>query len=254
MTTATHPTHDALLAAILADPDADDRRLVYADWLEEYGDEGQRARAEFIRDQVLVVPGSLDWDLLDAYLEAWCPWFERHDKKGFSRRPWSSPPLEVLHLGGEKTVWRRGFIEEVHCSLVAWVGGECRRCFSPAGFSDIPPVPRMCPDCHGTGRTPAAGPDLAARHPVREVRVTDREPGIIPTFSASHPHIVGWWQEGYGPDEMSLPRAVYELLEGQLDDFLLCAARVYDDDAAARRALSDALIRWDRLPRKEPTP
>jgi uncharacterized protein (TIGR02996 family) len=29
---------DALLTGILADPDDDARRLVYADWLEEHGD------------------------------------------------------------------------------------------------------------------------------------------------------------------------------------------------------------------------
>ena len=40
---------DALLAAVLADPDADLPRLVYADWLEE---RGEAERAEFIRVQV----------------------------------------------------------------------------------------------------------------------------------------------------------------------------------------------------------
>lgn len=39
---------DALLAAILADPDEDTPRLVYADWLQEHGDAD---RAEFIRLQ-----------------------------------------------------------------------------------------------------------------------------------------------------------------------------------------------------------
>jgi uncharacterized protein (TIGR02996 family) len=42
---------DALLAAVLADPDADLPRLVYADYLDETGD---RARAEFIRVQLAV--------------------------------------------------------------------------------------------------------------------------------------------------------------------------------------------------------
>src|SRR4051812_5383520 len=37
---------DALLAAIAEAPDDDAPRLVYADWLEEHGDD---ARAEFIR-------------------------------------------------------------------------------------------------------------------------------------------------------------------------------------------------------------
>jgi len=40
--------HDALYAAILAHPDDDGPRLVYADWLEEHG---EQERAEFIRVQ-----------------------------------------------------------------------------------------------------------------------------------------------------------------------------------------------------------
>src|SRR5690242_18641709 len=43
---------DALLAAILANPDDDTPRLVYADWLQENGDQD---RAEFIRLQCLEV-------------------------------------------------------------------------------------------------------------------------------------------------------------------------------------------------------
>jgi uncharacterized protein (TIGR02996 family) len=39
----------ALLAAIVADPDDDAPRLVYADWLQEHGDEEQ---AEFIRESI----------------------------------------------------------------------------------------------------------------------------------------------------------------------------------------------------------
>jgi uncharacterized protein (TIGR02996 family) len=42
---------DALLAAILANPDDDTPRLVYADWLQERGDE---ERAEFIRIQCAI--------------------------------------------------------------------------------------------------------------------------------------------------------------------------------------------------------
>jgi uncharacterized protein (TIGR02996 family) len=43
---------DALFAAILARPDADVPRLAYADWLEEFGTERDRARAELIRVQI----------------------------------------------------------------------------------------------------------------------------------------------------------------------------------------------------------
>lgn len=48
MTTTTDDTERALYRAICANPDEDTPRLVYADWLQEHGDED---RAEFIRVQ-----------------------------------------------------------------------------------------------------------------------------------------------------------------------------------------------------------
>ncbi len=44
----------ALLSAIIADPDDDRLRLVYADWLEEHG---QRDRARLIRVQIELAHG-----------------------------------------------------------------------------------------------------------------------------------------------------------------------------------------------------
>src|SRR5262249_56951990 len=44
--------HHTFLNAILARPEDDALRLIYADWLEEHGDEYDVARAEFIRVQV----------------------------------------------------------------------------------------------------------------------------------------------------------------------------------------------------------
>lgn len=46
------PDHNAFINAILAHPEDDALRLVYADWLEERGDPADAARAEFIRVQV----------------------------------------------------------------------------------------------------------------------------------------------------------------------------------------------------------
>lgn len=46
------PDEHALLAAVHVDPDDDVPRLVYADWLEERGGDGDAARAEFIRGHV----------------------------------------------------------------------------------------------------------------------------------------------------------------------------------------------------------
>jgi uncharacterized protein (TIGR02996 family) len=71
--------HEALVAAIAANPDDDAPRLAFADWLEERGD---AARAGFVRDQVLLdrtPPGSDEYrqlhrrttDTLRANLPAW---------------------------------------------------------------------------------------------------------------------------------------------------------------------------------------
>src|SRR4029450_6355483 len=50
-----------LLQAILADPDDDAVRLVYADWLEESGRTAEeQARAEFIRLQIALDPDAED--------------------------------------------------------------------------------------------------------------------------------------------------------------------------------------------------
>jgi uncharacterized protein (TIGR02996 family) len=48
----------ALLQAIRETPEEDGPRLVYADWLEEHGDEHDRARAEFIRVQCELARGA----------------------------------------------------------------------------------------------------------------------------------------------------------------------------------------------------
>jgi uncharacterized protein (TIGR02996 family) len=51
--------HDAFLSDILASPEDDTPRLVYADWLEENGDPD---RAEFIRAQITLAKGTLKGD------------------------------------------------------------------------------------------------------------------------------------------------------------------------------------------------
>src|SRR5262245_13490092 len=58
----------ALLAAIIADPDEDTPRLVYADWLQEHGDEEQAA---FIRESIklaLMKPTTKSWLTLNNRL------------------------------------------------------------------------------------------------------------------------------------------------------------------------------------------
>lgn len=56
MTTETYSERDALYAAICAEPEDDTRRLAYADWLDEYGDDTDTRHAELIRLQCQPAP------------------------------------------------------------------------------------------------------------------------------------------------------------------------------------------------------
>jgi uncharacterized protein (TIGR02996 family) len=94
---------DALLAAVLADPEDDLPRLVYADWLEENGDEAGRARAEFIRTQIALADAALDENCRPE-LEA----LERRLRKRYDRT-WLGGLREHLHAWQ----YRRGFLDHV---------------------------------------------------------------------------------------------------------------------------------------------
>lgn len=59
----------ALMAAIIANPDEDTPRLMFADWLQEHGNKADQARAEFIRLQIQLArtkPGKAREKLEDA--------------------------------------------------------------------------------------------------------------------------------------------------------------------------------------------
>jgi uncharacterized protein (TIGR02996 family) len=95
-----HHERAALLRAIAANPDDDAVRLVYADWLEEHGDDTARARAVYIRLAIekarlprkhprrVRLQGEMN-GLLRTHYRHWFPWAEllhfagRH--RGFTR-------------------------------------------------------------------------------------------------------------------------------------------------------------------------
>src|SRR5438876_6690399 len=97
---------DALLAAIVANPDDDTVRLAFADWLDERGGELDVAWAGFIRGQVRVAAAAAEgaWGLLVA--EAQRPEIPR----------WQARVLERLGLaepGLDWSRWHRGFPESL---------------------------------------------------------------------------------------------------------------------------------------------
>jgi uncharacterized protein (TIGR02996 family) len=88
------------LRVILADPDADGPRLVYADWLE---DRGESARAEFIRLQCAASALPADDPRLDALRSRADILLEQH------RLAWGEPLAGIA----TRWDWRRGFPEIV---------------------------------------------------------------------------------------------------------------------------------------------
>jgi uncharacterized protein (TIGR02996 family) len=107
-------TRDALLRAVLEEPEDDAPRLIYADWLEEHGGEKEAARAEFIRVQVKSsrLP---EEDDRRAELEARAS--ELREAHGAE---WEGPLSGRAHV----EAYRRGFAEAVGLHRGDWQGNE----------------------------------------------------------------------------------------------------------------------------------
>ena len=71
---------------------------------------------------------------------------------------------------------RRGFVDEVRCTMAAWCGGECERCVDQPGWAFVGNRLRRCPTCKGTGRTPSIAGDVVRAAPTVTRVVTDAEP------------------------------------------------------------------------------
>lgn len=115
----------AFLAAIISAPDDDTPRLVYADWLQEHGDD---ARAEFIRLQC--EKAARGWG---RRLNGRRPVAELRLRE---QELLAGPRLETFehevnwfHSGNGTDTWRilfrpgwaRGFVEEVTCTAADWL-------------------------------------------------------------------------------------------------------------------------------------
>lgn len=97
-------THaDAFLRDILANPDDDAPRLIFADWLEEQGDAGSVARAEFIRVQCALASGSLSLRRRATLVRREQQFLQEWGDE------WTLPIHRLVHSGR----FHRGFIDEV---------------------------------------------------------------------------------------------------------------------------------------------
>lgn len=144
-------TQDAgLLADICANPDDTDLRLIYADWLDE---NGQEERGEFIRLQIELAnwPCNCDSDYERVYHdECRCKekgelqrrerdlWASAADDAMQIDKPlwgvlpnwhisgWSPNELHIVNLHSEqhpemRAAFRRGFVEVVTCTAADWI-------------------------------------------------------------------------------------------------------------------------------------
>jgi len=240
---------DAFIADIIANPEDDTPRLIYADWLEEHG---QHERAEFIRLQIAKgdLPYRLQyridkhgWRSLFGIRQALDPWITTHRERtgqypGYSWGSCESPTGSGLYKCGAGEVWieqkplfkivaRRGFVAEITCALADWCGeacpGRCRqeckgeRTRAFYRHFDYGDVQRweQCSICSGTGRVGGHGPALVRACPLERVTLSDREPDESDLVSwSSHPQ-----GETLG-DADELPWGLFLLLPGEATDLL----------------------------------
>src|SRR5262249_38283509 len=117
---------DALLAAVCEAPDEDAPRLVYADWLEEHGDEDDQARAEFIRGQIALEGMAADHPDRDALRPRRVRLEREHGAGWLAELPDWAAPLEpqekVGRAAGGSAFWR-GFLDQVGATVEDWIHG-----------------------------------------------------------------------------------------------------------------------------------
>lgn len=261
-----------LLHAVLARPEDDNARLVYADALEEAGD-GERA--EFIRVSIQYANEARKTyrprlkKIIKKYMRGavsfrahgWLNWLLDDLGFGFSIDGWGFSVVPV----DQTCRISRGFVESVHCSLAAWCGEECWECQGRGYFAyrtvlstSDERIPCRC--CQG-GRTPGRGPEIVARHPVERVEFTDREPWVSDTDDTDE-FAWSWWREtewaNRGVENPrnrlgNLPDGLFVTLVYMFPENTLCGAGPasnthvgYPSRESALAAMSDAAIRWAR--------
>lgn len=182
---ATRPAEQtALLAAIAHEPDDDTPRLVYADWLEEYG---KAARAEFIRVQCELARVKVH-PMGHTVLSVHGRW-EIDEKMRCKRRDCAVCPLRAR----DKQL-RDQHEAEWRCPRVCAI---CERDTCNRIGKKRNPIPR-CSQCNDTGRVGVLG----ARDPIPDLETIAKGGWKIPVdWVRGFPRIscpAAWWCEKRG--------------------------------------------------------
>lgn len=222
---------ESLLAAIMANPDDDLPRLIFADWLEE---NGEPERAEFIRVQCELAGMSNEKCKRGDELEKREMELFRHGQNAFD---WMGEVSDnYAHLVSNA----RGLVSCVAISL----SGRADRVTFHRGF--VSHISLTLAAFMGTGTTPAYGAQVCREHPVTSVLITDREP-FRHTTSFSWYRQTGLYERLTGASTIS--PELFDLLEGGR---ILSIVADYRTREAAITALSSACLRWARTETGKP--
>lgn len=202
-------TSTDLLSAVLADPFDDGPRLVYADWLQE---NGEPERAEFIREAIS--------RRNDGTENGWIIQPHVHHKNAAAFK---------IVLKDSQYLYSRGFPDEIRCTMVQWVGENCRYCNGGYTHNDMHYSPDTCSRCHGTGRTPGIAKAVCEAWPVTKVVLVDRQPAIMYKE-------YGW----YVTDRDSIPSTI------PMELWSLLPVKWAKTQAEALAALSHAALTYGR--------
>jgi uncharacterized protein (TIGR02996 family) len=262
---------EALLAEILAHPEADLPRLVYADYIEEY--EGECERAEFIRLQIKLAENSRinrsggniegNWDaevsrMRDLFFANATNWFHIDGYEGphFSADrvlQWHGDPSPTPPTFTGLT--ERGFISEVRGPMEWLVGGQCGNC-SGNGHTGTRPIEECmgngigaqgavfdpCNTCQGTGYMPGHLVEIVKTQPVEFVRVNDKRPWE--PIVAYHGANFAWASEQHLYRSQGDPWAIPEELIRLMGGSVTPTGYAFRTRAEADKALSDAMLKW----------
>lgn len=159
---------DALLRAIVTNPDEDTPRLMYADALDERGEPGDRERAEFIRRQC-----GNEWTGTEGWVEV-PSGLDVHSERGFLWRIKCDAAAFLRHA--DELLWHpTQTVECVDCRG----RGYNRRTDIPGVYNDEHVT--QCVECTvngvGQGRVPRPCPPTA--QPIRRVVLTTTNPEMM---------------------------------------------------------------------------
>lgn len=253
----------AFMRAICERPAGDAPRLIFADWLREWGDED---RAQFIMDQIelarypvekcdSIYPGCSIWGDGPNNIghDHKCPMYPIANRSRESLlanfRAWTDGLPDFLNVE-----FIRGFPAAVTLTSAAFFGGRCERCegdgrvtfHGQQPYRQVGGNPYMvgCSNCFGTCQTPGLAKRLAESCPLESVRLSDREPWDGGEGCA------GWYRrEPVERNADDLPPDIFDLLQGgEIHRPMLVSRpyRWYDNPEAARVALSAACVSFGR--------